>query len=146
MQVTQNQKVVVVTPPAAILDNGSAVTNVIDTRGFGYCDIIAVVGATDIAMTALKVQESTQSGAGFADVPETVFGGAGKPALPVATDDNKAFHIGLDLRKRERFLDVVATLGDGAAGGYISIIAVLSRPVRSCDSASDRGFAGEILA
>ena len=54
----QSVKYVSVTPPAAIVDNASYTTAEIDTYGWDYAKIVCYVGATDIAMTALKVQEA----------------------------------------------------------------------------------------
>jgi hypothetical protein len=128
----QNVKYVSITPPAAILDNASATTAEIDTLGFEYLSIICQVGATDIAMTALKVTESDTSGSGHADVTGLVFGTStdidgNASALPSATDDNKFFVFLIDLRGRKRYIDLTATMGDGTAGGYFSAIGVLSR-------------------
>ncbi len=39
-------------------------------------------------------------------------------ALPTATDDNKCFKFEIDLRGRKRYLDLVATCGDGATGTF----------------------------
>ena len=61
MNILQQTKVVNVTPPAAIVDNASFVTNAIDTAGFGKLAIYFSLGATDIAMAALKLQEADAS-------------------------------------------------------------------------------------
>ena len=44
--------------PLLSLLTRSATGQSIDCLGFDYCEIVAMLGATDIAMTALKVQES----------------------------------------------------------------------------------------
>jgi len=128
----QNVKYVSVTPPGAILDNASATTAEIDTLGFDYLSIVCQVGETDIAMTALKVTESDASGSGHADVTGLVFGTStdidgNASALPSATNDNGFFVFLIDLRGRKRYIDLVATMGDGTAGGYFSAIGLLSR-------------------
>jgi len=125
-----NFKLVSVTPPAAIIDNASATTAEIDTKGFEYARIIAYVGATDIAMTALKVTESDTSGSGHADVTGLVYGtstdlAGSASALPTADADNKFFVFDIDLRGRKRYLDVTATCGDGSAGTFLAIWAEL---------------------
>ena len=79
----QNVKVVNVTPPAAIKDNASFATTTIDTLGFNKVAIYFALGATDIAMTALMVQESDDSGmSGAADITGAVYGSTNYPALP----------------------------------------------------------------
>lgn len=144
-------KVVIVLAPAAIIDNASPTTNVIDCSGYSYCNIYAVLGATDIAVTALKVQESDVAASATAltsgaDVTGLIYGTSANTAgststLPSATDDNKVFAFEIDCRKRKRYLDVAATMGDGTAGGYLSIIAVLSRGDSTPATAAERGCA-----
>lgn len=145
----QNTRWVSVTPPAAIVDNASLTTSEIDTAGYDYCEVYVYLGATDIAMTALKMQESDTSGSGFADVTGLVYGtSAGiagtTSALPTATDDNKCFKFEIDLRGRKRYLDLVATCGDGAAGTYATAFALLSRAKDTPVTATERNF-GNIL-
>ena len=128
----QNIKYVAVTPPAAIIDNASATTAEIDTLGFDYLTVVAHLGATDIAMTALAVTESDTTGSGHANVTGLVYGTStdidgNTSALPSADDDNKFFVFQIDLRGRKRYIDVTATCGDGAAGTYLTIIGMLSR-------------------
>lgn len=141
---SQTQKIVSITPPAAIVDNAAFTTAEIDTLGFDYCTIYGHLGATDIAMTVLKVQESDTSGSGFADVTGLVFGTSTNTAgsvstLPSATDDNKFFAFEIDLRGRKRYLDLNATMGDGTVGGFFVAWAVLERAEEMPNSASDRG-------
>lgn len=117
--------------PAAILDNASATAAEIDTAGSAYCEIVLQLGATDIAMTALKVQECDTSGGSFADISGATFDGGtdtagGTLALPGATDDNQTCVFQINCDGRKRFLKVVATFGDGTAGGYIAGVARLS--------------------
>lgn len=138
----QATKFVSVTPPAAIIDNASATTGEIDTLGWDYCTIYVYLGATDIAMGALKVQESDTSGSGFADITGASFAAA----LPGAGDDNGAF--GVFIRcggSRKRYLDVVATCGDGSTGTYITIFAILSRGEIAPDTATERGLTGQLI-
>src|SRR5574343_1612731 len=88
-----------ITPPAAIVDNASLTTAAIDTAGFDLCKVVVFLGATDIAMTALKVQESDASDmTGAADITGAVFGTSDNDAgststLPSATADNSFFEI-----------------------------------------------------
>ena len=144
----QNTKWVSVTPPAAIVDNASLTTASIDTAGYEYCEIFLYLGAMDIAMTALKVQESDNDST-YSDVTGLVYGtsngiSGSASSLPSATDDNKCFKFEVDLRGRKRYLDLVATCGDGAAGTYATAFAILSRASDYPVTASERGF-GNIL-
>jgi len=146
MHSAQEQKVVLITPPGAIVDNASLTTAEIDTKGFDFLQVYVALGATDIAMTALKLQQSDQSGAGFADVTGAVFGTSTKidgaaSTLPSATDDNKVFLIEVPLQGKKRYFDLVATCGDGAAGTYAVAWAVLSRAKDAPVTATERGCA-----
>ena len=142
----QNVKVVNVTPPAAIKDNASFATTTIDTIGFNKVAIYFALGATDIAMTALKVQESDDSGmSGAADITGAVYGATGAPALPSADDDNKIFGFFIDLKGRKRYLDVVATAGDGSAGTFGACTAHLYNSLTTEDNATQRGLAANLI-
>lgn len=128
-----NAKWVRAISPAAILDNASATATEIDTKGFGHCVIAVQLGATDIAMSALKVQESDTSGSGFGDVTGLIVGTSDNidgstSALPAATDDDTLtlFQIALT-GARKRYLKVVATAGNGSAGTYVSAMACLTK-------------------
>lgn len=132
MNELQQAKYVAAIKPAAILDNTSATATEIDARGYDYCAIVCQLGATDIAMTALKVQSSSTSGGTFSDITGATFsGGTGYGgatlALPSATDDGQTCVFLIDMRGKEPFLKVVATFGDGTTGGFIAASAVLTR-------------------
>jgi len=135
-----------VTPPAAIVDNASAATTVIDTAGAASVLVLVSLGALDVAMTALKVQESDQSGSGFVDIAETVLGTATGTSLPTATADNTI--VGFFIRcgaGRKRYLDLVATCGDGAAGTFITALAIFDRQGQTPSTAELRGLAQQVI-
>lgn len=136
-----NHKVVAITPPGAIVDNASITTTAIDTKGFRHLQILVLLGATDIAMAVLKAQESDDAGmAGAADISGAV--GGTDFTLPSATADNTFGAININLRgNRKRYIDLVATAGDGAAGTYFTAIAILSNPEEWPNSAAERGNA-----
>lgn len=143
-------KVVAITPPAAIVDNAAFVTAAIDTAGFKHCQIVVFFGAMDIAMAALKVQESDASNmSGAADVAGLVMGTStnidgSASTLPSATADNLVFIFEVDLRGRKRYLDLVATGGDGTAGTYMTAFAILSGGEETGKLAAGRG-ASQVL-
>lgn len=145
MNPLQTTKVLNITPPAAIVDNATLTVSEIDTQGWDYCTIFVILGATDIAMSALKVTESDTSGSGHADVTGLIFGtstndAGSTSALPTATDDNDVFAFEIDLRYRKRYLDVTATCGNGTNGTYVALIALLSRADSVPTTAANRGF------
>lgn len=139
----------VVKSPGALVNNGSLTCNVIDTQGFRLCRIVLHLGATDIALTALKIQESDVKASataltGGADITGTVFGtdknDAGTTSvLPSATDDDKYFTFEIDLRGRKRYLLPVVTIGNGSVGAYTAITAELWRAENTPVKAADKG-------
>lgn len=132
MNPMQTAKYVAAIKPAAILDNTSATATVIDARGYDYVTIPIQLGATDIAITALKVQSSDASGGTYTDITGATFdGGSGVGgatlALPSATDDGQVAVFQINMLGKNPFLKVVATFGDGSTGGFIAATAILTR-------------------
>lgn len=146
MNPIQDTKFVAITPPGAILDDTSATTAAVDTAGFNYATVVVLLGATDIALTALKLQHSDAAGSGYVDIDGADFNGdtdieGGTAALPSGTDDNKFFVVEVDLRNKKRYLDLVATIGDGSSGAYFTAFAILSQSSLGLHTAADRGAA-----
>lgn len=145
------RKIVSITPPAAIVDNASYITATVDTGGYDYAVINVYLGATDIAMVALKVQESDASDmTGAADITGTRFGTdandtGSTSTLPSATDDYKLFSFFIDLRGRKRYLDLVATAGDGTAGTYATAWAELWRAEDAPRTAAQAGYSQRLV-
>jgi hypothetical protein len=134
-------------PPATLVDNASLTVTELDTKGWDYAQIFVFLGATDIAMSALAVTESDTTGSGHDNVTGLIYGTStdidgSTSALPTATDDNGIFLFEIDLRGRKRYLDLTATVGDGTAGGYYMVGAILSRGESPPTSVSGRGLDG----
>jgi hypothetical protein len=130
--------------PAAIVDNASFTTVEVDTLDYDYATFIFNLGATDVAMTALKIQESDTSGSGFADISGTDLSSAtdidgSATALPSATDDGNVIVIQVNLKGKKRYLDMVATAGNGSTGTYGSAVCVLSKGAIAPESVADTG-------
>lgn len=142
-----DQRIVGITPPAAIVNNASFTTAEVDSvqNGIKYdwCSIYVYLGATDVAITQCKIQESNTSGSGFVDV----VGKRGVASLsPTATDDNRFFVFHIDMRRRQRYLDLVLTVGSGVTGGFVTAFAILSRSKEVPSTALLRGAnGGEML-
>lgn len=143
MKDLQNCKFVPVTPPGVIVDDSAFTTAELDTKGFAYACILCSLGAMDIAMAALKLQESDTSGSGFADVTGAV--GGTDFTLPSATDDNKIVAFFVNLIGRKRYLDLVATGGNGSTGTYMSVVAILSDAQITPSSVSERGLLAQVI-
>lgn len=143
----QKAKYVASISPAAILDNTSATTTAIDCKGARYVEVICVQGATDIAMTALKLQECETSGGTYADITGATFSSGLDTdgttlALPSATDDNQIAVFQVNMDKRMRFIKAVATFGDGTSGGFITAVARLSELSKVPDVSTDLANGG----
>ena len=128
-------------PPAAIKDNAafaSLVINKNDLDGASYLEFIGLLGASDIAMATLKVMESDikTNATTLGATPTLVKDSTTKPS---ATDDDKPFVFGIDLRNsRKRYLQLQGTAGDGALGTFLAAIAIASRPHTASALAADR--------
>lgn len=129
---------------AATVDDGTFTAIPIDTRGYNEAYFVFQLGATDIAMTALKLQESDTSGGTYTDVPGAAFGATGAPALPTANDDGNSFQINLRLDGRKPFLRLLATAGNGSTGVAAYAYAVLLSPSVWPQTAAERGVTSQI--
>lgn len=139
---TQSLKVLNVTPPGAIVDNAAFTTASIDTIGFDKALIIVQLGALDIALAALKLRQSDDDSS-YSDVTGGDY--SVSSTLPSATADNGLYAFHVDLRGKKRYLDVSLTGGDGTAGTYASVIAILDNAQEHPNSATERGFAAELF-
>lgn len=142
-----NEKYGIMTAPAAIVDDASLTTTEIDTIGYDYLKLIVIVGATDIALTALTVTESDTAGSGHAAISDlTASGTTGDSRLPQATDDNGFFCSFIDLKGRKRYIDATITVGNGTAGAFVTVIYILSRAKTSPLTAAQQGLKGRMIA
>ncbi len=145
MKTLQTVKRFAVTPPAAIVDNAAVTTATIDTLGFRELEVLIFLGATDIAVAAMKLRQSDDSGmSGAADVAGADFSVL-PLTLPSATDDNKFFSIHVDLRGKKRYMDLTLTGGDGSAGAFFTVIALLAAAEDVPSTAAERGVSQEAI-
>jgi hypothetical protein len=137
MKQAANLKFVPITPPGAIVDNAAFTTAAIDTKGFRHMTIIAQFGALDIAPASSKIRHSDASNMGS---PADIAVGGTDYALATATDSDNLLHIfEVDLLGKKRYVDFEITGGDGTSGTYLSVLAILSRPEESPNSATEHG-------
>ena len=60
--------------------------------------------------------------------------------LATASDSDNLFHVfEIDLLGKKRYIDFEITGGNGSLGTYLSVLAILSRPGESPDSATEHG-------
>lgn len=138
---SQNATVRQVVLPVS-LNNASATSLEIDTRGFNHVTYVLTVGATTGAISAFKVQGAPTTGGAQADIS-----GATLATLPGATSDGGVYAIHIDLTDKSinQFQEVVLT-EDNTGTGVYGVVAILSRNQNPADSATDRGFAAEVFA
>ena len=141
----QEAKTVWVTEPGAVVDNTAFTTAAVDCKGFSRARIVIGLGATDIALAALSLNESDDSGmSNSSAVPGTDFS-VSPLTLPDADDDKTLYAIHLNLSGRKRYLDVSLTAGNGSAGTYAVVWADLYGGQVAPVSAEGRGFAQEAV-
>lgn len=133
----QNAKFVSALAPISV-SGATATDTEVDTLGYNYAVWIIQAGVLGAAgVTALKIQESDSTGSGEAD-----FTGGSFSAL-VDADDGKVYVAFLDLRKRKRYLSLVATAGANAC--LLSSVVILTNANVSPDTATLRGITGQQL-
>ena len=137
-------KSVLVTPPAAAVNGASVTCASIDCSGFEYAVVRLLLGATDIALTALKLQESDDD-SHYSDVPGLDYS-VSPAALPSAASDNQIFSFDVDLRGRKRYLKPVITVGAGTSGAFVTVLADLGRAAHTPHDAATRGLAATVSA
>ena len=129
--------------PQALLDDTTATSNVVDLAGSKYCYIAVQLGATDIAMAALKVQEAdAKTDATTLTSGADITGLTYATALPSATDDNKTYLFAFPTDGRKRYVNVVATAGNGSTGTYLTATAILFDKLVHNDNAASFNVAG----
>lgn len=135
----QQTKRAVAIAPGAIVDNAAFTSNVIDRNDFAgadYMEFVGILGSIDATMATLKVVESDTK------TNDTTLGGTPTEVMdattkPGADDDDEVFVLGVDLRKpRKRYLQLQATAGDGAAGTYLTALAI-GRRLHDADVTAD---------
>jgi hypothetical protein len=145
MNSLQNCKFVNVTPPAAIVNNAAFTTATVDTKGWRKVGFLVALGALDIALSALKLQQSDDSGmAGAADISGADFS-VSPLTLPSATDDNKLFMIYVDTRGKKRYMDLSLTMGNGSTGGFACVLAILHDGETIPSTATLRGLSQQAV-
>jgi hypothetical protein len=149
------EKVQNVLPPAAIVNTASYPCNVIDTWRADYLKVDVILGALDIALTVLKLQESDTKASATTltsgtDITASIFGTANNDTgvastLPSATDDTHVFSFFVDLRGHKRYILPVITIGTGSTGGYCCVLATLLRNAEGPRLASDAGYTQRLV-
>ncbi|HSU68413.1 MAG TPA: hypothetical protein VLJ39_16155, partial [Tepidisphaeraceae bacterium] len=126
IQITDTKKVQSVFPQARI--NNAAVTCAsVDRRGFDYAVVRVAVGATDVGLTAFKLQESDDNTT-FTDIPGADYS-VSPLALPGSGASNTLWEWQVDLRgSRKRYLRPAITVGNGTLGAFVACAVELSRP------------------
>ena len=153
MHPSSNVKRVVVINSQAIKDNtdwvgayGDSNPVTVDTLGYNRVTFVYHLGATDIAVAEMGLFASdTATASGADDANYTAQTDLAFSALPSATDDGEVWTVDVDLRGRSlrRYWACGAKAGNGTAGTYLSVTAVLSEPSGLVPlTATQRGLGG----
>lgn len=135
----QDSKVVVLLAPIGI-DDAAATSLACDCLGFHYATVLFMTGLTDDAdYDALSLEECDTSGGTYAAITGSAH------TDPITTQDGLVWRWDLDLRKRKRFLKVVADPGDGTADSLAACLAILSVPDIEPQSAADLGVVARLI-
>jgi hypothetical protein len=137
---TTSKKVQSVWPQARI--NNAAVTCAsVDRHGFDYAVVRLSLGATDVGLTTLKLQESDDNST-FADITGADFSAA-PLSLPTSASSNTLWEWQVDLRgSRKRYLRPAITIGNGSSGAFVSVTVELSRAEQAPYNALTQNLAG----
>jgi hypothetical protein len=137
-------KTLLVTPPAAAVNNAAVVCASVDRKGFDYAVFTLILGATDANITACKMQESDDNST-WSDVSGLDFS-VSPATLPRSTDTNHLFAWDVDLRGRKRYLRPAITVASGSTGAFVCVIAELHRAEQTPSTAAGRGLTGNVAA
>lgn len=140
IQITQSKKVQL-TWPGSRANNVTVTSASLDRSGYEYAVIRVMLGATDVGLTALKLQESDDNST-FTDVPGTDFS-VSPLSLPTSSNGNTLWEFQVDLRGgRKRYLKPVITVGNGTLGAFVAVNAELFRAEQTPITAATQGLAG----
>ena len=138
--------------PQSVASNASVSCAIIDTKGYNYARFIVDIGATNINIASLYVNESDLSNMGSAAIVSgSNFGGDNNDAgstssLPSNGSTNTAVCILINCKARKRYLQMVmstAVLVNAAV--LVSAACDLSRPAETPRSASEAGLATRMV-
>lgn len=138
----QNVKSVPIILPVS-LNNASATSAIVDTRGFNYARVDFQIGASAGALSAMKLQEDDASDGNTAsDITGAAFTGSD---LPGTSSDGDRYSICLPLGgSRKRYLKFVAT-EDNTGAIVIAANVHLSRADEAPNTAAERGNDFEVI-
>jgi hypothetical protein len=135
--------------PGVIVDNTSWSSNVFDTQGSDGIWVVVTLGATDIAMAALSVQESDTITDATTLASGTVIPGAdfsvSPLTLPSASADNTSVAVYIPINgSRKRYFNVVATAGNGSLGTYLYAVGIYGK-IEVPNTATERGLGQQAI-
>lgn len=125
-----------------LVDNTSATVVDVDAggQGAGVVEFLAIIGATDIAATVFRVEESDDDST-YTAVPLAAFTGS---ALPSDESDHTYWRISINMSGRKRYLRFVFTAGNGTNGVMLTVVVYLTQLEQVPANATERGYTGEV--
>lgn len=145
----QQTKTVLLTPPGAIIDNAAVTIAALDTLDWEEFEINVAIGAIDIAVAAMNLTYSDIDGSytnvtngNFATGTQPDGSASALPAASGATGDNTLHR--WSGKAEKRYYKPAITGGDGTAGAYFVVWAVLHRGRTAPNTTAERGLAQEL--
>lgn len=138
-------------PAQAIVDAAAFTSTCVDTLGCKAVHCLVYMGATDIALTVLKVLESDTLSSATAlssgtDIALTDFS-VSPATLPSATSDNTFMLVTIPvLGGRKRYFDLSCTMGDGSTGGFVCAVWIKEGLDEAPNTAAKRGLGQHLIA
>lgn len=128
----------------AVADDAAPASNVIDTAGAAYIELLIDVSSIDADMASLVLNHSdakTNATTLDAGVLLVDLGALADLALPTQAAGPQLIVVGIDLHDitHKRFLHLVPTAGNGAAGSALRGYATLGQLERTSSDAASRG-------
>jgi len=125
--------------PQARLNNASFSVASVDRKDFDYATLEVTLGATDVGLTAFKLQESDDNST-WTDVVGGDFSISG--TLPASTNSNTLWAWDINLTGRKRYLRPAITVGNGTLGAFLTAKFKLTRAEQEPYNAATRNLAG----
>lgn len=150
----QNTKKVMLLPPQLKNDGDFANNTYVDTAGWGYLEVLLLVGSTDVAAGDAigSTAEGTPPYLEECDTPDgayTKITGAELSDSIQHDDDNKVFQLDVNLadKTHKRYIRVNAphSAAGAVSGSNLGIVGILSKPLRGPVDATERGLAEHVI-
>lgn len=118
---------------------GDAAPVTIDTEGFRTLDVVVMIGAIDIALDELTLRVSDDDTT-YTELSQADYTANAGLTIPGADSDNDIIVIHVpETGTLGRYFQLELNVGNGTAGAYTSVLAILSGADESPNTTAERG-------